>query len=293
MTSSLAPRGKASSIRPRHALWTGVAVAAAMIGLAGCSGGDTTSAQASTAEPSASSTASAPGPQDSVGNPGPVGGPAVSGLVAAVAGGVAQVQSTSAQTAVSWTAETAVQRTVTADIGAVTVGSCILAIPTNTGGTSSSAASAEVLASVVTVTDPVDGECTQVGAMGFGGFGGQGGPPAGDAGTAQGRPTGIPSGASGGAAGFAAITAGQVTAIDGFTLSVATTGFDGTEGEAVVSVDDGTTYTHTVAGSVDEIAVGLCMTALGSTDDRGALTATSITLSDSVDGACTRVRQRG
>ena len=54
-----------------------------------------------------------------------------------------------------------------------------------------------------------------------------------------------------------------------------------------------TTYTTEKKAASSAVKTGLCATALGTADDTGAITATSITLSDAVDGQCTGGRGFG
>ena len=108
------------------------------------------------------------------------------------------------------------------------------------------------------------------------------------------RPSGAPGGAPtggaggpGGFAGFAGFTAGQVTATGAGSITVQTTGRDGTTSTATVDVDASTTYTATAASDASAIAVGLCAQAVGPTDTRGQMAATRITLSDPGSTGCT------
>ena len=105
--TSSAPRTTATTAPHRRALLVGAALAVATLTVAGCSGSDDTSAP-SDAPTSAAASAPAPGEQDGDTARGRDDGTAVSGLLAAITGDVAQVQSTSAQTAVSWTEATTV-----------------------------------------------------------------------------------------------------------------------------------------------------------------------------------------
>jgi hypothetical protein len=130
----------------------------------------------------------------------------------------------------------------------------------------------------VRITEATDGACT-------GGFGGgPGGGPGGGADGEQpeGMPTDMPTDLPEGGRGFGGGAFGQVTAVSatGFTV----TAQDETTVE--VSVGDATSYTTTVTADASAVAVDRCATALGDTDDTGAVTATSIAVSDPVDGEC-------
>ncbi|WP_372593608.1 hypothetical protein [Actinotalea sp.] len=300
VTTSSLPRGTRAR-GARSGLALGASVAVLGLVLAGCSGEDSTSEQTVTAAPEASAATASPSP----GAGDEPGGTAVSGLIASITDSVAQVQSTGAQTAVTWTDETTVLVTSASDLSAVTVGSCVMVLASAADDTT------ETLASTVVVSDPVDGECV----AGAGLASGPGAPGASGAAGEDGasRPTDRPSdqtseqptdqptdaaggqGAGGpgsGAAGGSAVT-GQVTAVDSSTITITTTDRDGAESEASVTVGADTTYQQTVSAGTEQIAVGWCATARGTTDDRGGLTAETMTLTESVDGACAEVGTRG
>ena len=218
----------------------------------------------------------------------------VSGLVASVADGVMQVQEADSQTAVTWTAETVVTRTAATTLDAVTVGSCVLVMLPADGAQTTAATS-------VVVSEPVDGACT--GVLGGGFAGGQGDRPggSGDGGAPSGElpelapPTGeLPDGAPSGElpdgmpGGFGGLVVGLVTAVDGTTLTVETTGTDGVTAAETVEASADTAVTATLAADASAIAVGLCATARGESDTRGGMAASSIDLSDAGADGCTR-----
>ncbi|MET0433825.1 MAG: DUF5666 domain-containing protein [Cellulomonas sp.] len=152
------------------------------------------------------------------------------------------------------------------------------------------------------ITAATDGECV----VGFGGSGGGGMPADGEmpSGTptdgAEGRelpggaptdlPSGAPDGASGGSGGFGGATSGLVTAVDGSTITVESTGMpgsgDATTTTATITVDAATTFSSTVAADATAIAVGRCVTAQGEADSSGQVAATSLTLSDATEAGC-------
>lgn len=270
--------------------------AAATLTLTACGGGSAP-APAATATARASAAPQAgtqPGVRDQPGG--------VSGEIVQVGDALLQVRDDEGQTAVSWTADLAVQVTMTTDVSAVTVGSCVTAVtggaPTQDGTSSDEAADdAGAAASTVTVSEPVDGECT-------GGFGGPGGgsgagPGAPDgmptdrptdlpAGVPTGMPTDMPQPEDGGVpdagglrgSGFGGFTSGVVTAVDGATLTVETTDQDGATGTATITTDDATVVTTTEQGDVSALVVGRCATVRGAADDGGQVEATSITVSE-------------
>jgi hypothetical protein len=96
-----------------------------------------------------------------------------------------------------------------------------------------------------------------------------------------------------------------VTAVNGSTMTVAATTFGnrqragatgGTTASpsatpsttpVVVTTTAATTYTKTVSAAAKDLAVGLCVTALGSANDTGAITASLIASQPPVNGECT------
>ena len=236
--------------------------------------------------------------------PGPGGSqrtPGVSGLIAAVEGTTMQVQSTTKQTAVGWTATTKITRTAVGTLADIVVGSCVVVRNATTDATAAAAGSA-VTASFVQVSAAVNGACPDV----FGGFirGGGAlptGAPAGQPGGDQ-LPPGATDGATGGPGGrlpggFGVV--GLVTEVGSGTVTVASVTRAGDGGSATataapaqttpvtVTTSASTTVTTTKVAAAGDIAVGLCATAIGPTDDIGKVTATSIVLRDAVNGACT------
>jgi hypothetical protein len=199
--------------------------------------------------------------------------PGASGTVAAVSGRTAQVQNDqSGQVAVSWTKDTTFTQQVDATLTDVTVGSCVMVTTADDGDT----------AATVRITAANDDD-----SCGFGGGPGGGERPEGaPTDLPSDRPSDMPSGAPGGGrGGFGTI--GEVTAVsaDGFTVSATKPG--GEEATDVsVSVGDDTTYTTQAKAQASAVAVGTCVTARGDSDDTGAVTATTISVSEPVDGQC-------
>jgi hypothetical protein len=195
---------------------------------------------------------------------GPGGGnfPGAFGEVAAVSGKTAQVQNDqSGQVAVSWTADTRFSQQVDAALDDVEVGSCVMVTSDDGAG------STEITATSVRIMD----ECDTPSGM----------PSDLPSDLSSDMPSDVPSDMpSGRPVGFG--TVGEVTAVsgDGFTVS---TGDD----EVSVMVSGDTTYTTTAKATADAVKVGICVNAQGDTDDTGALTATSISVSQKVDGRCT------
>lgn len=229
--------------------------------LAAC-GSDATDSTGSAAD----STQAAGGPAGQP--PGGQGGmrPGASGEVAAVTGKTAQVQSqASGQVAVSWTDDTTFTHQVDATLADVTVGSCVMVT------------SADDTAETVRIMDASDD-----GGCGFGGGGQR--PEGAPSGMPSDRPTDRPDGDGG--RGFGTI--GEVTAVSGtgFTVSATQPGADDAT-DVTVTVGDETTYTTNAKATATAVEVGVCVNAQGDSDDTGAVTATSISVSQPVDGECT------
>jgi hypothetical protein len=220
------------------------------------------------------------------------GGGGTTGEIAAVSDLLMQVQGDDGQTAVSWDDSTTITQTVAGTLADVTAGVCVVAI---TGSDDATAATS------IAITAATDGECTSgFGGGGFGGGDGSGdgerpsGMPTGGAGEdgeapSGDMPSGMPTGGTDGAGGgadFGGMTSGLVTAVDGSTITVETTDQDGTTTSETVTVDDSTTYTTTVDADSSAIAVGLCVTAQGESDDSGQVAATSLALSEAGDEGC-------
>lgn len=267
--------------RPSPAL--AVAVVSAALLLAGCSSGTPEAEPTPTAEDT-----DEVDPNQPVGEGEQPGGNGISGLIAAITDSVMQVQSTDSQTAVTWTDETEVTRTVTVGLDSITVGSCVFA----TAPTAEEGSTAATVATSVTVSDPVDGEC----AAGFESFGGAGGQATGEMPEDFEVPEGmtvpedgeLPEGMEGMTGGsFGQMVNGLVTAVSGTTLTVEATDADGVVTTETIETDAETVVTATVEADTTAIAVGLCATVGGETDTRGGMTATTIALSDAGEDGCT------
>jgi hypothetical protein len=164
--------------------------------------------------------------------------------------------------------------------------------------------STPIAAGSVSISDPVNGSCT--GGFGGGAFargnnqgfqGRRGQAPTGDPNPANGQNRGPRGGFGGGGAN------GKITQIDGDTLTVESqrpqfnpNGAAGSTSSTptmttvtrTVTLSSATTYTTTEAASAADLKVGKCVTALGSTDSNGTLTATTIALRPAdASGSCT------
>lgn len=251
--------------------------------------------------------------------------PGAQGKIADISGKTLQVQNDTTQTAVTYTASTKMSQTVSAARSDLAVGKCVSVRPVQSGTDANTAPapaddSTPVAAGSVSISDPVNGSCN--GGFGGGAFGGgafgagrgnggqgfQGRRGQGTNGqTAAGQAgTGDPNAANGQnrgpRGGFGGGANGKITQINGDTLTVESQRpqFDanGTAGSTsstptmttvtrTVTLSSATTYTKTESASASDLKVGKCVTALGSTDSNGTLTATTIALRPAENGSCT------
>lgn len=210
------------------------------------------------------------------------GAPGTSGLVAALSGSTAQVQSTSSQTAVSWTSSTTFTEEVKVTKAAVKVGECVQAAHASGSSGSSGSSSTTVAAATVRITN-TSGGCTAVRAGGN---------------RPGGAPTTFPGGQNrsrprGNFGGFA--TLGVVTSVSSAGFVVKPVAFGGSTSTSPVTVTttSSTIYTQSKKASASAVKVGMCMSANGTTDSTGAVKAARITLSQPANGVCTQTRFGG
>jgi hypothetical protein len=249
---------------PRRTLVVGAIVLTAGLVLAACSSGSS-----SGGSPSTSATAGG-GATAAGGFAGRAGLPAAAGEVAAISGKTMQVQSQQAgQVAVAWTSSTTFSHPVATALSTVKAGDCVVA--TAPSGSSSTSFTATAL----TVSAPVNGQC--------------GGPGNGQRPTGQ-RPSGFPSGAPGasGALAGGAFATGTVSSVSGSTLVIAA-GQPGASSTTnrTVTVDSKTNISTQRSTTSNSLKVGLCVTAQGSSDSTGTVTASSVRITDPVNGQCT------
>ena len=290
MTNVPSPKGSVMSARPRSLASAGALGLVGLAVLTACGGSSSGSTAA--AAPSATSSGAASGGAASARER----GPAASGLVAAADGSTLQVQNQQdGQVAVTWSASTTFTQQVTVAASAIKAGDCVVAASTSGDGTGTS-----FTATTVRVTAAVDGECT-------GATGGGGRFPGGDTG---GRPSGAPTGGvpsgfpadgtrpSGAPTRTGTVATGAVVSVSGDTIVVAARRFGDTSGtptasstpttvDTTVTVGSGTTVTTEQKATSAAATVGRCVTAEGTADSTGAVAATSIAVTDAVDGACT------
>jgi Domain of unknown function (DUF5666) len=269
----------------------GAALGCAVMLVAACGGGTSATGNAAAAPTSAASGNGAAG--------GARGFPGATGLLAQIDGKTLQVQSTAAQTAVTYSASTTFTDTVAAKLSDVVVGVCVQARSARpaagAGGaaptTAPRAPSAPIVAATVEISAPVNGKCSAQGGFRMGGA-----RPPGAAGAPT-RVAGVPGsgrtrapGTGGGFGGLGAF--GKVTAVNGSGFTIESSRpQNGTASTAAptsetVQTPAGTKYTRTGAASAKALVVGVCVTALGKADDTGAIAATSILLRPAENGSC-------
>ena len=251
------------------AIATALAGTAAVLTLAACGG--------SSSATDAGSNANQP--------PGPAQGafPGANGLIATLSGSTLQVQGQQAQTAVTYTGNTAITATKSVALSAVKAGDCVSA--------NGSAENGVLTATNIRISQSVNGDCATTGPAG-----GLPGRPEGAGAPPSGLPGGgtPPSGAPGAGAGFTVAT-GKVTdvAATGLTLSgqLLTIGSGASpspsQGQVTVSAGTDTTVSKEVQATSAALVVGKCARAIGDANDKGTIAATSINVSEAVDGKCT------
>lgn len=290
-THDTAPRSTNGTRRARRLLAFAPAVLA-VITLAACGNSGTSTATANPANPTPTASAGAgagAGANASQQIPG------VSGLVAAIAGKTLQVQGASTQTAVTYNTKTRFTATIAGSAADVKVGSCVTVTePTSTAASSptTSTPATKVTAGRVSVTAAVNGSCVRGGGFG-GGFGGAR-PSGSPTFTPTPRASDAPGAGQGRRAGGFGGTSGKVTSVSGSSFVVASTGFGqaATTTSVTVTTSPTTTFTTTQTATSTAVATRKCVTALGTADSTGALTATSISVRPAENGACT-TRARG
>ena len=262
------------SLKRRAAFAGGALALGGVLLLSGCAGTDSTAAAASTTEQQARVA------------------PGVNGEIAALAGQTFQLRDSESQTAVTYSDDTTFTSTLAAALVDVTVGQCV--------NVSSEAAAdgtdAAIVATTVAVTDAVDGECSTGRGGGLVGGGMDGGTPPTDmptdmpedmpTGAGGTAPTGMPTDMPVDAGGLGSRTSGLVTALTATTITVESTDVDGVVASETVTVDDTTSYTKTSASDASALAVGLCASAQGESDDTGNFSASAVALSVAGDDGC-------
>ena len=204
--------------------------------------------------------------------------PGASGLIAAASPGTLQVQSTTAQNTVVYTAATKFTQVTPGQLAA---GDCVIVTGTPVAGSTQqlTATSARIMAKV-------NGACPTTGTNGAGLPGG---------GQFSGRPPGAPNGGSGARRAFASAT-GTVSSVAGSTVLVKVTLRNGpgaasaatpaTPTTITVTLPASATVTQTVPATSAAAVVGQCARAIGPANSTGAITAKSITISKPGANGC-------
>ncbi len=237
--------------------------------LAACGGGSSTASSSPTTAAPAASGSGAP----------PSGGsfPGTVGSVASLSGSSMEVQNQqSGQVTVSWTPSTAFSQSASASAASVAVGDCVVVNGTSSNGS--------IAARTVSISQPSSsGTCTATRPAG-GGFGRPGGGNA---------PSGsLPAGRTGPPPSFAS---GKVTSVAPGTLSVygtsaaggpASSGATASASNLTVALNSSTTYSKTQPAAATNLTVGDCVTATGTTDSTGAVTASSVRITSTGGQTC-------
>lgn len=214
-------------------------------------------------------------------------GPAADGRIAAITGTTMQVQNQqTGQVAVRWTGTTTFTAQVPLAASRITVGACVTAAagPATANGTASAFTAASLLVEPTCSTSRLGGP-RPAGARpsGF---------PSGA------RPSGFPTGArrSGFPGGHGrAFAVGKVTAVSGATVTIAARGFGpaGATRTVTVTLASATRIVTTARATARSLAVGKCITAQGSADPTGTVTATRVQISEPSAGVCATGFGRG
>jgi hypothetical protein len=209
--------------------------------------------------------------------------PGTFGTIAAITGTTMQVQNQqTGQVAVTWTASTKFTHQVRTTLAAIKTGDCVTA--TAPSGSSDSA----FTATDVTITAPVNGQC--------GGAGQQPGGARPSGFPTGARPSGFPSGARpsdfpSGAAGrlrSGTFVTGTVTSVSGSAIVIAARSFGtSTSSSRTVTVNAKTALSTPASTTSKSLAVGLCVAAQGKADSTGAVSATTVRITNPVNGSCT------
>jgi hypothetical protein len=217
------------------------------------------------------------------------GAPGGTGARPGTTGTISQVNPTSifvqnpqnGQVTVNYTAKTAFSRTAATTAAALKVGDCVTATAASPSGNGSAAPSkgpvSSLTATNVTITATTR-NCTRFG-------GGAGGPNA--------RPSGAPRanrsfGPSAGArrGGFGGAAFGTVASVGSSNFVVNSVRGKNTT-KVTVTTTSATKYQQIESATKSNLKVGLCASAFGTTDDTGAVTARTISLSTPGANGCT------
>jgi hypothetical protein len=206
--------------------------------------------------------------------------PGAVGSVASLAGSSMEVQSQQAgQVTVGWTASTTFTQSKTVSASTIAVGSCVVVTGSSSGGT--------VTARTVSISPPsASGTCTTTRPAG-GSFGGRGG-----ANAAGGNGAGGNGAARSGAP--ISFASGKVTSVSSGTLALYGTAASGGSGSSssgassnlTVDLNSSTVFTQTQPATATNLAVGDCVSANGTTDSTGAVSASSVRITSTGGQSC-------
>ncbi|HJQ47193.1 MAG TPA: DUF5666 domain-containing protein [Amycolatopsis sp.] len=230
-----------------------------LVAACGSSSGNTPAAAPASSAPSGASRAA---------------GPAASGTIAALAQSSVEVQnSSSGQVTVNYSGDTTFTDRVSGALADVTKGSCVVVMGTGT----------PLMAKTVQISPATANGCTAL----FGGPGGAAQRPQNGNASRTPRPSGT-RGANAGDRAFGTVSAVSAT---GFTLQQDNRQTGATT-DVQVTVDPSTQYTKSESANSSALKVGQCLVATGQTDDTGAVTAKTISLSQAGPNGCDAGRGR-
>ena len=210
--------------------------------------------------------------------------PFTSGMLSGLTGSTLNVQARNGKaTTVVVTSSTAYQQTKTATASDIAQGDCVRVV--GTGSTTSG-----IQATTVVLTKPTSKGCNARNPRGGNGSG-SGAGRFGN-GTPGSTPFTLPGGSAGTVPANIAAAFGTVSSVSGDQLTVkeqapkTTKKTKAKTGTVAVTLTGSTTITETVKGAVANLAVGSCVTANGTVDSLGTITAKSVTISQPQNGSC-------
>jgi hypothetical protein len=211
----------------------------------------------------------------------------------------------SGQVTVNWTPSTTFSQVASVPSSSAAAGDCVTVSGSSSKGT--------ITAKTVTISQPTAGKCNSGGSGGSGGFGGGARPGGASGRPAGGFPGGRPGGATGGRrpgfggsgnVGFASGTVKSATStslvISGISSASITKNAKSSKKPATpktatvkVKTTSSTTYSENQAAASTNLAVGDCVTAAGSSDSTGAVSATTVRITSTGGQTCTTGFGRG
>jgi hypothetical protein len=226
------------------------------------------------------------------------------GLIAEVDGKTLQVQSSSDQTAVTYTSKTTIEQVKTVTSKDIAAGWCATVVSSTKSSSSAGTAPSKITATSVSLTKPSGSTCGGFGGAAGGSGGGFSGgqrpsgapsnfPGGGKAASA--RPTNMPGGNASARANMGTFASGKITKVSGSSFVI--DAVSRTRGSQSSSTARTQAVTVTLTGSSkitaqataksSAIKEGLCVRANGKTDSTGAVAATALVLSSATKGTCT------